>query len=231
MTVLGIDTSAARCAAALASGGRIVASAAADRPQAHAERLLAVVDECLRAGEQAARPGAVAVASGPGSFTGLRIGFSTAKGLCLAYGCALVAVPTFDAWAFAAGRAGALDDVPAGGAFIAAMSAGREDAYVAVFRRGVSSASAELAPEVRDVRDLPALAARFPGAPVLSDRPGSAESWFAGGGAGRIIDASSTDTAGAVALLGASLVAAGSTADLRASEPAYLKDFSTTRKH
>jgi tRNA threonylcarbamoyladenosine biosynthesis protein TsaB len=234
VTVLGIDTSTALCGAALASGGRIAASASADSPRAHAEKLLTLVDGCLRAGggALAGRPDAVAVASGPGSFTGLRIGFSTAKGLCLAYGCALVAVPTFDAWAFAAARDGALDGVPAeGGAFLAAMTAGREDAYVAVFRRDGASAAAVLAPEVRAVRELPALAAGFPGAPVLTDRPELAASWFAGDGGRRIVSALSANPADAVALLGGELFAAGSTADLRASEPAYLKDFSTTRKH
>jgi tRNA threonylcarbamoyladenosine biosynthesis protein TsaB len=231
VTVLGIDTSTALCGAALASGGRLVASVTAGSPQAHAEKLLTIVDACLRAGGAAVRPDAVAVASGPGSFTGLRIGFSTAKGLCLAYGCALVAVPTFDAWAFAAVRDGGPAGVPAeGGAFLAAMPAGREDAYVAAFRRNGASAAAALAPEVRAVRDLPAIAAAFPGAPVLTDRPELAASWFAGDGR-MIVSAVSANPADAVALLGGELFAAGSTADLRASEPAYLKDFSTTRKH
>jgi tRNA threonylcarbamoyladenosine biosynthesis protein TsaB len=231
MTVLGIDTSTALCGAALSSGGTILSSAASSSPQAHAEKLLSVVDECLRPGGAAVRPDAIAVASGPGSFTGLRIGFSTAKGLCLAYGCALVAVPTFDAWAFAAARRGALGGVrPDGGAFLAAMSAGRDDAYVAVFRRNGPSAVAELAPDVRAASELPAIAAGFPGAPVLTDRPDLAASWFAGDGGRAIIEAVSGNPADAVALLGASMFAAGSTADLRASEPAYLKDFSTTRK-
>jgi tRNA threonylcarbamoyladenosine biosynthesis protein TsaB len=235
MTVLGISTASQGCGAALAADGRIIASASAGAPMAHAERLLAVIDECLRAGAAAGRPAAVAVASGPGSFTGLRIGFSTAKGLCLAYGCALVAVPTFDAWAFAAARNGSLAEVPAGGgAFIAAMSAGREDAYVAVFRRDGASTRAEAGPEVRAVADLPAIAAGYPGAPVLSDRPELAASWFGGndGDAGRsIVSAVPGNPADAVALLGAELFAAGVSADLGASEPAYLKDFSSTRKH
>jgi tRNA threonylcarbamoyladenosine biosynthesis protein TsaB len=233
MTVLGIDTASECCGTALAADGRIVASVSAGTPRAHAERLLAVVDECLRAGAAAGRPAAVAVASGPGSFTGLRIGFSTAKGLCLAYGCALVAVPTFDAWAFAAARNGSLAEVPAGGgAFITAMSAGREDAYVAVFRRNGASSRAEAGPEVRALADLPAIAAGHPGAPVLSDRPDLAASWFGGYDAGRrIVSAVPGNPADAVALLGAELFAAGASADLRASEPAYLKDFSSTRKH
>ncbi len=48
----------------------------------------------------------VAVAQGPGSFTGLRIGLSLAKGLCLAIGCPIIAVPSLDVTAYAAGERG-----------------------------------------------------------------------------------------------------------------------------
>ena len=233
MTVLGIDTSTALCGAALSSDGRILAAAAAETPRAHAEKLLSIIDECLRAGPAGEGPVAVAVASGPGSFTGLRIGFSTAKGLCLAYGAALVAVPTFDAWAHAAASGGALADVAAsGGAFLAVMSAGREDAYVAVFRfDGRAVPVVHVAPAVLAVAGLPALAAEYPGAPVLTDRPELAAAWFSADRGRRILPATSSNPAVAVALLGASMFASGSVADLRGSEPSYLKDFSTTRKH
>jgi len=63
-------------------------------------RMLARQDSLLSA------LGCVAVAKGPGSFTGLRIGMSIAKGLCLALGIPIVAVPTLDVVAYAAGDPG-----------------------------------------------------------------------------------------------------------------------------
>ena len=61
------------------------------------------IDEILgAAGLAIGGLGAIAIGTGPGSFTGLRIGLSYAKGIAMASGCALVGVPGFDAMALAA---------------------------------------------------------------------------------------------------------------------------------
>lgn len=97
MSVLGIETATMVCAAAIASGGKILAEAAVEERNIHAERLMSLIDEVLRqTGVSPQQLDAIAVSIGPGSFTGLRIGLSVAKGLAYATGKPLVAVPTLE---------------------------------------------------------------------------------------------------------------------------------------
>ncbi|WP_417317299.1 tRNA (adenosine(37)-N6)-threonylcarbamoyltransferase complex dimerization subunit type 1 TsaB [Emcibacter sp.] len=85
MNILAIDTALGACSAALLVDGDVVAGRFEERQRGHAERLLPMVEEVL---EEAglARSGlqGVACTRGPGTFTGVRIGLSAAKGLCLA---------------------------------------------------------------------------------------------------------------------------------------------------
>ena len=126
MRVLAFDTSSDTLAAAyLHAGG--VARAIGQPGRRHAEGLMRALDECLGAvdtvgagvakgaGAPAARSeiDLFACALGPGSFTGLRIGMATAKGLSLASGKPWVAVPTLDCIAAAQGA------LTAGGTFAA----------------------------------------------------------------------------------------------------------------
>jgi tRNA threonylcarbamoyladenosine biosynthesis protein TsaB len=100
--VLGLDTSTSIASLALIAGGKVAASIA--RPViSHGAALPGAVGELLGlAGAAISDLGAIAVGTGPGSFTGLRIGLSYAKGIAMASGCALVGVPSFDAMALAA---------------------------------------------------------------------------------------------------------------------------------
>ena len=97
MVILGIETSTMTEGVAVVDGHKVLAEHRADVGSTHAERLMPVILQTLRAanvGLEALK--GVAVSIGPGSFTGLRIGLSTAKGLCLARDIPLVAVPTLD---------------------------------------------------------------------------------------------------------------------------------------
>jgi tRNA threonylcarbamoyladenosine biosynthesis protein TsaB len=100
--VLGLDTSTSIASLALIAHGTVAASVA--RPvTSHGAALPGAVDELLSAaGLAIGGLGAIAVGTGPGSFTGLRIGLSYAKGIAMASRCALVGVPSFDAMALAA---------------------------------------------------------------------------------------------------------------------------------
>jgi len=100
--VLGLDTSTSIASLAVIAGGRVAASLA--RPvTSHGAALPGAIDELLgAAGLAIGGLGAIAVGTGPGSFTGLRIALSYAKGIAIASGCALVGVPSFDAVALAA---------------------------------------------------------------------------------------------------------------------------------
>ncbi len=105
MLVLGLDTATAVCALGvvdLASGKTLARCGNVVGPR-HGERLLAEIDGVLaQAGIGLADIGALAVSTGPGSFTGLRVGLATAKGLALAGGLPLAGVPTLAALAAAA---------------------------------------------------------------------------------------------------------------------------------
>lgn len=82
------------------SPGRGLATVSIDAGYRHTERLMGAVDYCLaEAGLTKAELDLVACAEGPGSFTGLRIAMSTAKGLSAGLGIPFVAVPTLDAYA------------------------------------------------------------------------------------------------------------------------------------
>lgn len=98
--VLAVDTSTPYATAGLLAGGRIEAEVVADSSRLHAERLLALIQGLLEAaGRSLSQVDLLAVTRGPGSFTGLRVGVATMKGLALATGLPLIGVPTLDAMA------------------------------------------------------------------------------------------------------------------------------------
>ncbi len=98
MNILGIETSSAVCSVGLVNGRGLSIERNIIDPHIHSEKLLTLVEEVLRQAElESGDLDAVAVSIGPGSFTGLRIGLSSAKGLCYAHNTKLIAVSTFDA--------------------------------------------------------------------------------------------------------------------------------------
>ncbi|MBO4645042.1 MAG: tRNA (adenosine(37)-N6)-threonylcarbamoyltransferase complex dimerization subunit type 1 TsaB [Bacteroidales bacterium] len=93
--ILNIDTSTEICSVALFKGAGQVAFREEPEGRNHARVLLPSIEEMLREADvTSAALQAVAVSIGPGSYTGLRIGLSSAKGLCYALGIPLIAVPT-----------------------------------------------------------------------------------------------------------------------------------------
>ena len=102
MRVLAVETSSLAGGVALLDGERLVAEYQLDVSVTHSERLMSAVDRVLGDARWTARDLAgLAVAVGPGSFTGLRIAVSTVKGLALALDLPIAAVPTLDAMAAA----------------------------------------------------------------------------------------------------------------------------------
>lgn len=98
--LLLIETSAAVCSVALSRDGNILSYREELEPNRHAELLSVFCDEVLlEANVSVQQLDAIAVSGGPGSYTGLRIGTSTAKGYCFALGIPLIAVPTLEAMA------------------------------------------------------------------------------------------------------------------------------------
>jgi tRNA threonylcarbamoyladenosine biosynthesis protein TsaB len=97
MTILGIETSSTVCSVGLADESGSLAEHSLVESHIHSEKLLTLIQEiCESQKIKLPQLDAIGVSIGPGSFTGLRIGLSTAKGLCFALGKPLIAIPAFE---------------------------------------------------------------------------------------------------------------------------------------
>ncbi|MGC9365137.1 MAG: tRNA (adenosine(37)-N6)-threonylcarbamoyltransferase complex dimerization subunit type 1 TsaB [Fidelibacterota bacterium] len=94
MNILGIDTSTDNCSVGLVTDGEIVARNAQIGRSMASEHLLVLVDEMLKKTVPMEAIDAIAISIGPGSYTGLRIGLATAKGLAYPRKLPLLPVPT-----------------------------------------------------------------------------------------------------------------------------------------
>ena len=102
MKTLAITTSTNRCAVALLLGAEPVAARIVDEDRLHAERIFALIDDALlEAAWTKEELGLVACDLGPGSFTGVRVGLATAKGIALGLGIPIVGVGSLEAMAAA----------------------------------------------------------------------------------------------------------------------------------
>lgn len=141
-----IETSTDLCSAALSEDGKIISCKESTVPRAHASLTAKFVKDMLdEAGLKVSDCDAVCISMGPGSYTGLRVGVSTAKGLCFGAGIPLLAVGTLDILAQQAIESRAL---PEGCRYIVPMiDARRMEAYTAVFgmdRRQVRDTAPEI---------------------------------------------------------------------------------------
>ena len=139
--IILIETSTALCSVALAEEGNIVAYRESSAPKAHASLTAVFIQEMLsERGLTTADCDAVCVSMGPGSYTGLRVGVSTAKGLCFGSGKPLLAVGTLDTL---------VAQADSDARFIIPMvDARRMEVYTAVFENGVQLT--ETAPVIID---------------------------------------------------------------------------------
>lgn len=130
--ILLIETSTAQLSAALAEDGAVTASRVCGEPRMQAALTAPLVKEILdEKGLTVKDLDAVCVGKGPGSYTGLRVGVSTAKGLCFGAGIPLLAAGTLDVLVSEAHRLGV---VPAGcHAIVPMVDARRMEVYTAVF--------------------------------------------------------------------------------------------------
>jgi tRNA threonylcarbamoyladenosine biosynthesis protein TsaB len=127
--VLGIDTGGSILSIGLVADGRI-AAAYVRRPISHCAELPAAVDEVLdTAGAGLGDLSAVAVASGPGSFTGLRVGLSYAKGIAVARNIAIAGISSLDALALCA-----VAELPEGAALYPLIDARKGEVYSGLYR-------------------------------------------------------------------------------------------------
>ena len=220
--IILIETSTALCSAALAENGTVTAYRESSAPKAHASLTAVFVQEVLaERGLSLDNCDAVCVSMGPGSYTGLRVGVSTAKGLCFGSGKPLLAVGTLDtlvAQAASAEEAGANEY-----RYIVPMiDARRMEVYAAVFENGKQIT--ETAPAIIDENSF---AEYLEQGPVL----------FIGDGAGKCADVIKHPNAHfrqchpkASSMLSPAIEAfrKGDFKDVAYFEPFYLKEFVAT---
>lgn len=130
MLILALDTTTPDGSLAVSRGGEVLAAAAGDRARTHGERLPGEIAQVLDAAGVAARQlELIAVATGPGPFTGLRIGLAAVQGMALVLGVPVVGVSALDALAHGAVRAG-------GGParLVVWTDAGRSEVFAAEYR-------------------------------------------------------------------------------------------------
>jgi len=96
--ILHIETATEVCSVSLAENGNILAVKEIVEGRSHASTLSVFIDEIIKNSKiKDKKPDAIAVSMGPGSYTGLRIGVSAAKGLCYGYNIPLISVSTLEA--------------------------------------------------------------------------------------------------------------------------------------
>lgn len=221
MTLLAIETATDVCGVAVVEEGRTLALREIHLRHIHAEQLPGLAGAALEAaGRSVADLQAVAVSTGPGSFTGLRIGLSTAKGIAWAAGIPLVGVPTLEALALRVAEAAAE------GWILTALDARRNDVYAQLFRS--SGGRVEPAGDVLDLA-LSGVAEYVAGRPVViaGDAAETVASALAAAGSpcAPAPERFGTCSAAAVGMLGIELAHAGRHADPRTLEPLYIKEF------
>ena len=159
--IILIETSTDLCSAALTEDGRTVSYIESSEPRKHASLTAVYIGKILEDNGLEVRDcDAVCVSMGPGSYTGLRVGVSTAKGLCFGSGIPLLAIGTMDVLAWQAIGENLL---PEGCRYIVPMiDARRMEAYTAVFDTTVQalayyneSTVVDIAPAVRAELKIP----------------------------------------------------------------------------
>ena len=130
--ILNIETSTNVCSALLADGDRVLMERVCREPQNHARLLPVFLQEIITfARENGVMPQAVAVSAGPGSYTGLRIGVSSAKGVCYALNIPLIAIDTLEIIAVQA-----IKEVDREAIYCPMIDARRMEVYTALFDQG-----------------------------------------------------------------------------------------------
>lgn len=132
--ILNIETATDICSVCIAKGEVILSAKEATKAYSHASVITLLIEACVReAGLSLGALDAVAVSSGPGSYTSLRVGAAAAKGICYALDKPLIAVDTLEALACAARK-----DKDQGTFYIPMIDARRMEVYTAVYDQSLN---------------------------------------------------------------------------------------------
>ncbi len=134
--ILCIETSTSVCSVAYCEDGKVVSSKELYEINSHASHLTVLIDELFTEPNTPTLQAidAVAVSSGPGSYTGLRIGVSTAKGICFGLGKPLIAIDSLTIMSYPVVKSNTLE-TEAATLFCPMMDAKRMEVYTSLFDR------------------------------------------------------------------------------------------------
>jgi len=224
--ILHIETSTNVCSVALSEDGRVLFIRKEQEGPSHASLIGPFIDGALSVAEQKnVKPDAVAVSAGPGSYTGLRIGVSAAKGICYALRIPLIAIPTLELMADTCRR----NRVLPGDALIRpVMDARRMEVYTSLYDKAgccLEPVNAVIADEHSFDTELSSHAVFFAGngaaklrAVIHSEKAG--------------FDENLIPAADAMIYLAEKAYSEKQFVDVAYFEPFYLKDFvATVKKH
>ncbi len=220
--ILLLETATSSCSVALSENGKIIALKEANERNIHASHITLFIEELMiRTGKKYSDLKAVAVSKGPGSYTGLRIGVSTAKGLCYALDIPLLGIDTLEAMA-----SGLLskNDIQHSDLLIPMIDARRMEVYTGIFQK--------------DLKVIEPVSAKIVDASSF-DQFKSKNLILFGDGAGKFKELFSdqnnisfidfTNSAEDLNFLACRKFSNGDTEDVAYFEPFYLKDFLLTK--
>jgi tRNA threonylcarbamoyladenosine biosynthesis protein TsaB len=153
--ILGVDSSGLVASAAVLQDDVVVAEFTVNNKKTHSQTLLPMIDEVITySGVSLEDLDGIAVASGPGSFTGLRIGAATVKGLGLVLDKPVIPVPTLEALAYQLGNVD--------GFICPMMDARRNQVYAGIYEMREGSLVSIMEQSALDVHDLLSELANYP---------------------------------------------------------------------
>ena len=215
---MSIETSGAACSVALAKGGVVEGSVTLDDSNRQSSMLVPAIESLFKqCSRKMSECDAVAVSSGPGSYTGLRVGVSTAKGLCYGLDKPLISVPTLE---ILLAEAMSMEQCAGADYFVPMLDARRMEVYQAVYGAD-GSCIEEVSAKVLEAGSYANLLEKGRVA-------------FIGTGAGKYADAfprpngiyvPSVPKAGFMASAAQAAFDAGKFEDVAYFEPFYLKEF------
>lgn len=230
--ILCLETATSTCSVAINDGCKTLALRECKGQNAHSEKITIFIQEVMdEVGISYNQLDAVAVSKGPGSYTGLRIGVSTAKGVCYAADVPLMAVDTLHAMAYGMrDRLGA--ELQSGDLLVPMIDARRMEVYCAVFDSNLNRVK-DTAAVVFDAESSLS---------VLSSQLSASHLWLFGDGAPKLHELFKDESriqimddflssAAYMATLSNQALKAKDFVDVAYFEPFYLKDFIAGKPH
>ncbi|MBU2974290.1 tRNA (adenosine(37)-N6)-threonylcarbamoyltransferase complex dimerization subunit type 1 TsaB [Zobellia sp. B3R18] len=219
--ILNLETATTNCSVSIAKEGRVLVIKEHDTPNySHAEQLHVFIQEVLKeVNMDASELDAIAVSKGPGSYTGLRIGVSAAKGLCFALDIPLISIATLESMAEQVSSK-EIDFV------IPVLDARRMEVYSSVFDKDKN----EVRPTEAEIIDENSFADFLNKGKVLLVGNGAEKCKSVLSNTNLSFDASVVPSANEMARLSYKKFKAGQFEDVAYFEPYYLKDFILQQK-